>query len=277
MADSVLRIFSYLPNPRVWKALIAAELGGVRVEVCGDEPTALPKWLWDFDARPLADEERSESSPHARTSRRGFSGTLYKTDAFLDAHPFGTVPAAFSPDGGVGIFESNSIARAVARIGRETRDLTGGDPYGSARVDAFLDASLVLARDGQRYLLGMGSEHLPRIHADAKSALDAFLAGIDFGPQGDSQVIVKNGAVVALQDTPVAGLPGTNITRLYAPRLADNGTLLYLAEWERDSVQATSNSFKGCAADAAACSTTAEEYSDEATRREGPPGIWLRD
>ncbi len=34
---------------------------------------------------------------------------------FLIAHPFGSVPAAFSPDGAVGIFESNSIMRAVAR------------------------------------------------------------------------------------------------------------------------------------------------------------------
>jgi hypothetical protein len=38
---------------------------------------------------------------------------------FLEAHPFGTVPVAFSPDGRVGIFESNSIMRAVARLGEE--------------------------------------------------------------------------------------------------------------------------------------------------------------
>ena len=31
MAD--LKIFSYLPNPRVWKAQIAAVLGGVDLEV----------------------------------------------------------------------------------------------------------------------------------------------------------------------------------------------------------------------------------------------------
>ena len=45
-----------------------------------------------------------------------FSGVLYKTDSFLKAHPFGTVPAAFSPDGHIGIFRSNSILRAVARV-----------------------------------------------------------------------------------------------------------------------------------------------------------------
>src|SRR6266851_2467649 len=32
---SELRIFSYLPNPRIWKATIAARLPGVEVEVRG--------------------------------------------------------------------------------------------------------------------------------------------------------------------------------------------------------------------------------------------------
>ena len=53
MSKSVLRIFSYLPNPRVWKALIAAEYLGVTVEVIGDKPKNLGNWLWDFDAREL--------------------------------------------------------------------------------------------------------------------------------------------------------------------------------------------------------------------------------
>ena len=38
MSDHVLRIFSYLPNPRVWKALIAADYLGVTVQVLGDKP-----------------------------------------------------------------------------------------------------------------------------------------------------------------------------------------------------------------------------------------------
>ena len=46
---SDIRIFSYLPNPRVWKALIAADLCGVKVEVIGDKPANLGNWLWDFD------------------------------------------------------------------------------------------------------------------------------------------------------------------------------------------------------------------------------------
>jgi len=53
---SQLRIFSYLPNPRIWKATIAARLCGVEIEVRGSSPKELQSWLWDFDARPLVTE-----------------------------------------------------------------------------------------------------------------------------------------------------------------------------------------------------------------------------
>ena len=49
-----MRIFSYLSNPRVWKALIAADLCGVEVEVVGAPPPELGTWLWDYDARALS-------------------------------------------------------------------------------------------------------------------------------------------------------------------------------------------------------------------------------
>ena len=75
----MLRIFSYLPNPRVWKSLIAAEYCGVKIEVVGAKPTELGQWLWDYEARPMEEHERSPDSSHARASRRGFSGTIYKT------------------------------------------------------------------------------------------------------------------------------------------------------------------------------------------------------
>ena len=94
--------------------------------------------------------------------RIGFTDQkLYKTDAFLEAHPFGTVPAVFSPDGRTGIFESNSIMRAVARLGAERFPVYGRNVHESSRVDAFLDASLVFARDSQIYLLAL-SDGLPR-------------------------------------------------------------------------------------------------------------------
>src|SRR6185503_4595701 len=128
MAD--LRIFSYLPNPRIWKATIAARLCGVDIEIRGGKPSDLKDWLWDFDARPLQAAEKESYAAAVRTGRVGFKGgTLIKTDAFLSAHPFGTVPAAFSPDGMTGIFESNSIMRTVARLGADRLPLYGRDPY----------------------------------------------------------------------------------------------------------------------------------------------------
>src|SRR5882724_7598014 len=154
---SQLRILSYLPNPRIWKATIAARLCGVDVEVRGSAPKELQAWLWDFDARPLSSGELAAPA-EVRVGKVGFRGaSLRKTDAFMEAHPFGTVPAAFSPDGRIGIFESNSIMRAVARLGEGRFPLYGRGPYEASRVDSFLDASLVFARDAQLYLLALMS------------------------------------------------------------------------------------------------------------------------
>lgn len=174
-----LRVFSYLPNPRLAKATIAARLCGVSLEVRGASPRELAGWLWDFEARPLSDGGSVAGT--GRTAHTGFGGTLHKTDAFLAAHPFGTVPAAFGPDGKVGIFESNSILRAVARIAGEKTDLYGaGDPYLASRIDSFLDASLVFARDVQLYLLKLASGKIKApTHERARAARDAYLAGIE--------------------------------------------------------------------------------------------------
>ena len=46
---TALRIFSYLPNPRIMKATIAARLCGIDVEIRGDKPKNLVDWLWDFE------------------------------------------------------------------------------------------------------------------------------------------------------------------------------------------------------------------------------------
>jgi len=177
---SQLRIFSYLPNPRIWKATIAARLCGVEIEVRGSSPPDLQSWLWDFDARPLASDEHAPSAD-LRIGKVGFQGTsLHKTAAFLEAHPFGTVPAAFSPDGKIGIFESNSIMRAVARLGEGRFPLYGYGPYEASRVDSFLDASLVFARDAQVYLLALMSARVsPETHARARDAFAVYAAGID--------------------------------------------------------------------------------------------------
>jgi len=69
---SVLRVFSYLPNPRVWKSVIAANIGGVEIEIIGDKPKNLSSWLWDYNARKLSEEEMTQDSPHLRKGKRGF-------------------------------------------------------------------------------------------------------------------------------------------------------------------------------------------------------------
>ena len=172
-----LKIFSYLPNPRVWKSLIAGNICGVEVEVIGDKPANLGSWLWDFNPKKLDEDELNPDHEYARTGKRGFSGVLYKTDSFLKAHPFGTVPAAFSPKGDIGIFESNSILRAVARVGKEF-NLYGKDPYEASRIDSFLDANLVFAREAQVYMLdyeNVSKEGYERMTA----AYEFYLSGIE--------------------------------------------------------------------------------------------------
>src|SRR5260221_14544838 len=83
-----LRIFSYLPNPRIWKATIAARLCGVEIELRGSSPKELQGWLWDFDARPLSEADREAATASERVGRIGFKGgRLFKTDAFLGRNP----------------------------------------------------------------------------------------------------------------------------------------------------------------------------------------------
>jgi elongation factor 1-gamma len=176
-----LRIFSYLPNPRVWKATIAARFCGVDIEIRGASGKELKDWLWDYDARPLTEQERQSLSSLVRTGRVGLTGAkLFKTEAFLEAQPFGNVPAAFGRDGKIGIFESNSIMRAVARLGEATFPLYGRDAYEASRIDSFLDASLVFARDSQIYLLALSDGTVDvAIHARAKQAFAIYASGLE--------------------------------------------------------------------------------------------------
>jgi elongation factor 1-gamma len=187
-----LRIFSYLPNPRVWKATIAARFCGVELEVRGASGKELRDWLWDYNARPLAQGEREFLSFLARTGRVGLTGAqLFKTDAFLKAQPFGNVPAAFGPDGTIGIFESNSIMRAVVRLGEATFPLYGHNAYEASRIDSFLDVSLVFARDTQIYLLALSGGTIDvAIHARAKEAFAIYASGLEqaLSPQRDTLV-----------------------------------------------------------------------------------------
>ncbi|MGC2303323.1 glutathione S-transferase family protein [Candidatus Binatus sp.] len=194
---SDLRIFSYLPNPRIWKATIAARLCGVEVEVRGSSPKELQSWLWDFDAHPLSGSDLATSAD-TQTGKVGFTGTLHKTASFMEAHPFGTVPAAFSPDGKTGIFESNSIMRAVARLGEKRFPLYGRDAYEASRIDSFLDASLVFARDSQIYLLSLISGTVtPETHSRMRDGFKIYLGGINQSLSPNRDFLVGNSVTIA--------------------------------------------------------------------------------
>lgn len=236
-----LRIFSYLPNPRIWKATIAARLCGVDVEVRGAKPAELEDWLWDFDAHPLSEADRGKAK--ARAGRVGFKGgTLLKTDAFLAAHPFATVPAAFSPDGETGIFESNSIMRAVARIGKKSSKLYGSNPYEASRIDSFLDSSLVFARDCQIYLLGLRDPDFgSHTHARAAEAFAIYAEGIDQALRPDRRFLV--GDALSLADICfVAELSLFMNERHHRATLAKRGFAPILQEqWREEFPRASSH------------------------------------
>jgi elongation factor 1-gamma len=116
----------------------------------------------------------------------------------MEAHPFGTVPAAFSPDGKTGIFESNSIMRAVARLGEKRVPLYGRDAYEAARVDSFLDASLVFARDAQIYLLSLISGKVSsEIHSRMREGFTVYLGGINQALSPDREFLVGESISIA--------------------------------------------------------------------------------
>ena len=99
-------------------------------------------------------------------------------DEFLEAHPFGTVPAAFVGDNKVGVFESNSIMRSVARLGVSDSLYGKNDPSLSSRIDSFLDANLVFSREAQVYMLnyeGVSREGYERMTA----AYEFYLEGLE--------------------------------------------------------------------------------------------------
>ncbi|MGV7216668.1 glutathione S-transferase [Bradyrhizobium sp. UFLA05-112] len=169
------------------------------VEVRGASAKELREWLWDYDARPLADNERQSLSSLARIGRVGLTGAqLFKTDAFLEAQPFGNVPTAFGPGGKTGIFESNSIMRAVARLGEAAFPLYGRDAYEASRIDSFLDVSLVFARDAQIYLLALsGGTVDAAIHARAKEAFAIYASGLEQALSPRRDTLVGNGITLA--------------------------------------------------------------------------------
>ena len=162
----------------MWKSIITAKIGGINLEVVGDKPSNMPNWLWDFDAKPISEEDKQKLKSFEIKSKRGFKGSLYKTDGFIEQHPFGTVPAGFVGEGRLGVFESNSILRAVARECIDKSLYGGSDLNLTSRIDSFLDANLVFSREFQVYLLEL-EDITTYTYERTKAAYEFYLDGLE--------------------------------------------------------------------------------------------------
>ena len=162
----------------MWKSIITAKIGGIDLEVVGDKPNNMPNWLWDFDAKPISEEDKQELKSFEIKSKRGFKGSLFKTDDFIEQHPFGTVPAGFVGEGRLGVFESNSILRAVARECKDKSLYGGNDLNLTSRIDSFLDANLVFSREFQVYLLEL-EDITTYTYERTKAAYEFYLDGLE--------------------------------------------------------------------------------------------------
>jgi elongation factor 1-gamma len=88
--------------------------------------------------------------------------------------------------------------RTVARLGENRFRLYGCDPYEASRIDSFLDASLVFARDSQIYLLALtGKAMAAEIHSRMCGTFEVYLAGINRALSPDREFIVGKGITLA--------------------------------------------------------------------------------
>jgi elongation factor 1-gamma len=112
-------IHAFAPAPPAKKALICAEFGGISDEI------SFPQ---DFKM-----------------------GVDNKTDEFLKISPLGKAPAMTTPEGG--LFESNAIARYIARKGNDAAGLLGADAYTSSLIDAWVDFTSFYVTDERNLFL----------------------------------------------------------------------------------------------------------------------------
>ena len=88
--------------------------------------------------------------------------------------------------------------RAVARLGEERFPLYGRDAYEASRIDSFLDASLVFARDSQIYLLSLISGTVSvEIHARMCDGFKVYMGGINQALSPEREFIVGESVTLA--------------------------------------------------------------------------------
>lgn len=175
---SPIRIISYLPNPRVYKATIVARYSGAEIELVGDTPPEMVHWLWDYEAFKMTEADKQAHAASLRKASTGFAGDVYKSDGFLLANPFGDIPMAFANGGKDGVFESNSLMRLAALTGPNAPALYGTSPAEQTRIDGFLDKTLLFADLIQTYILA-GDGLTRDLHGEMHRAFDKYCGVLD--------------------------------------------------------------------------------------------------
>lgn len=134
---------------------------------------------------------------------------------------------------GIGSYSDLSFARNDTGHLLCTVEFVDGDGQGPGPAAIVLDG-VVLAEHGTPSIIDGRDWSVSLSDPVALNARGdyAFRTRIQAGLTNGFDLLVHNGAVAALETTPVPGLPGTKITRLHAPRLGNDGTLLYLVEWD---------------------------------------------
>ncbi len=176
-----MRIFSYLPNPRLWKATIAARLCGVEVEIRGAKPAELKDWLWDFDARPLSEVDRAAEVPAATEGRVGFKEVCWSRPRRSSKRTLRYGPGRLQRRR-----QGRHLRDRTASCGR-SRGWGPSNASSMAVIPTRHHASTVsstpawsLRADSQIYLLALREPDFPaHVHARAAEAFAIYLAGID--------------------------------------------------------------------------------------------------
>eukprot|EP00004_Rigifila_ramosa_P022827 TRINITY_DN631_c0_g1_i1.p1 TRINITY_DN631_c0_g1~~TRINITY_DN631_c0_g1_i1.p1 ORF type:complete len:485 (-),score=105.10 TRINITY_DN631_c0_g1_i1:53-1483(-) len=165
-------------NTRAAKAMIAAQFNGVAVE-----------YPSDFSMKD----------------------GQHLTPEFLALNPFHQVPTLRTPEGGV--FESNSIARHVARKGQANFPLYGASEFEASRIDSFLDVAMgydTAVSPWYYRLVG----YYPRdaaVEKEAQEKVKKILTGLELALKGKDTLV---GNSITLADICVATAVGTTLRKV---------------------------------------------------------------
>ena len=106
------------------------------------------------------------------------------------------LPAAFAEDGTMGIFESNSIMRLAALTGPNAPALYGDSAAARARIDGFLDKTLLFADIIQKYILS-GDALDAAMHGQMAAAFQNYCAALELALGNNAHV---SGDMLSLSD-----------------------------------------------------------------------------